>query len=236
MLRSGTRKFRDWSNFHSNKMCSCVRCCSVSMRWIAKTINWISLETREEWICDKRVHSPLTLELYSNRPCKICKFYQDKKTAVVRTCPPEVWSQRRKFYYRKQRLCTQRNIEARSRNYCCHEKAVRIKYSECVSVVLFIHHIMRMRCIKLSTVACLSPSLSLSLFFIFNFFFYIFTTWLQRIKLYYSTMCLLTDNYKSKLIWFFWYWRPIRMLLAPLYDTTKFLSYFYFWTDFESKR
>ena len=48
-------------------------------------------------------------------------------------------------------------------------------------------------------------------------------------------MCLLTNNYKSKLIWLFWYSRPIRMLLAPMYDPTKFLSYLYFWINFEPK-
>jgi hypothetical protein len=37
------------------------------------------------------------------------------------------------------------NINARSRNHCCSEKAVSITYSECVSVALGIHHTKRMR-------------------------------------------------------------------------------------------
>jgi hypothetical protein len=49
-----------------------------------------------------------------------------------------------------------RNIEARSRNHCCSGKAVSIKYSECVSVALVIQHAKRMRCIILSSVACLA--------------------------------------------------------------------------------
>jgi len=34
----------------------------------------------------------------------------------------------------------QRNIEARSRNRCCHGKAINVTYSECVSVILIIKH------------------------------------------------------------------------------------------------
>jgi hypothetical protein len=49
-----------------------------------------------------------------------------------------------------------RNIEARSRNHCCREKAVSITYSECVSVALVIQHAMRMRRIILSSVSGLA--------------------------------------------------------------------------------
>jgi hypothetical protein len=49
-----------------------------------------------------------------------------------------------------------RNIEARSRNHCCHWKELSITYSECVSVALVIQHEMRMRRIILSYVACLA--------------------------------------------------------------------------------
>ena len=38
-----------------------------------------------------------------------------------------------------------RNIETRSHNHCCHEKAVSITYSECVFVALVILHATRMR-------------------------------------------------------------------------------------------
>jgi hypothetical protein len=49
----------------------------------------------------------------------------------------------------------QRNIETRSRNYCCYEKAMSITYSECVSVASVIQQAKRMRRIILSSVACL---------------------------------------------------------------------------------
>jgi hypothetical protein len=41
-------------------------------------------------------------------------------------------------------MYVQRNITARSRNHCCCEKAIRTKYSECVSVALGIQREMRM--------------------------------------------------------------------------------------------
>ena len=49
-----------------------------------------------------------------------------------------------------------RNIEVRSRNHFCCEKAVSITYYECVSVVLVMQHAKRMRRIILSSVACLA--------------------------------------------------------------------------------
>jgi hypothetical protein len=53
--------------------------------------------------------------------------------------------------------CTYKcNIEARSRNHFCSGKVISIKYSECVSVALVIQHTKRMRCIILSSVACLA--------------------------------------------------------------------------------
>jgi hypothetical protein len=36
-------------------------------------------------------------------------------------------------------------FETRSRNHCCRGKATNIKYSEYVSVALFIQHVTRMR-------------------------------------------------------------------------------------------
>ena len=50
----------------------------------------------------------------------------------------------------------QRNIEARSRNHCCHGKAVSVTYSECVCVALVIQYVTRMLHIILSCVACLA--------------------------------------------------------------------------------
>jgi hypothetical protein len=38
----------------------------------------------------------------------------------------------------------QRHTEVRSRNQCCHGKAIRITYSECVLVALVIQHVNRM--------------------------------------------------------------------------------------------
>jgi len=44
--------------------------------------------------------------------------------------------------------------EARSRNFCCHGKPIRITYSECVSVALVMQHAMRMRRTLLPPVGC----------------------------------------------------------------------------------
>jgi hypothetical protein len=49
-----------------------------------------------------------------------------------------------------------RNIDVRSRNNSCIGKAVRITYSECVSVALVIQHAKRMRHIISLSVACLA--------------------------------------------------------------------------------
>jgi hypothetical protein len=51
-------------------------------------------------------------------------------------------------------MYVQRNIEARSRNCCCHGKAINVTCSECVSVVLVIQHAKRMRHVILSSVSC----------------------------------------------------------------------------------
>jgi len=53
--------------------------------------------------------------------------------------------------------CTyKRNFEARSCNYCHRGKAIRITYSEYLSVALVIQQTKRMRCVVLSSVASLS--------------------------------------------------------------------------------
>jgi hypothetical protein len=49
-----------------------------------------------------------------------------------------------------------RIIQARSRNHCCHVKAISITYSQCVSVALAIQHAKRMRRIIFSSVGCLA--------------------------------------------------------------------------------
>jgi hypothetical protein len=55
------------------------------------------------------------------------------------------------------RQCTyKRNTEARSRNHCCHWKAISITNSECLSVALVIQHAKGVRRIILSSVACLA--------------------------------------------------------------------------------
>jgi hypothetical protein len=46
------------------------------------------------------------------------------------------------------------NTGGRSRNHCCRRKAIRVTYSECVSVALVIKHAKRMRRIILSSVVC----------------------------------------------------------------------------------
>jgi hypothetical protein len=45
------------------------------------------------------------------------------------------------------------NIEKRSRDHCCRDKAISIAYSEYVSVALVIQHAKRMRRIILPSVA-----------------------------------------------------------------------------------
>jgi hypothetical protein len=50
----------------------------------------------------------------------------------------------------------QHNTEARSRNHCCHGKAISITYSQCVSAALAIQHAKRMHRVILSSVACLA--------------------------------------------------------------------------------
>jgi len=47
-----------------------------------------------------------------------------------------------------------RNDEERSRNHYCRGKAIRITYSECVSVALGIQHAMHMPHVILPSVAC----------------------------------------------------------------------------------
>ena len=56
----------------------------------------------------------------------------------------------------RQAMYVEHNIEACSRNNCCHGKAKSIKNSECVSVALVIQHAKRMRCIILSSMTCLA--------------------------------------------------------------------------------
>ena len=64
------------------------------------------------------------------------------------------------------RQCTYnvRNMEGRSCNRCYSGKAISVPYSECVSVALGIQHVMRMRRIILSSVACLAVQYFSTLF------------------------------------------------------------------------
>ena len=60
----------------------------------------------------------------------------------------------------QERQCTyKRNIEARSRNRCCHGKVISVTYFECVSAALVIQQVKRVRRIILSSVACLAVPL-----------------------------------------------------------------------------
>jgi hypothetical protein len=59
------------------------------------------------------------------------------------------------YFHQEQNTNKTRNIEARSRNHCCHGKAVSITYSECVCVALVFQHAKHMRSIILPSVACL---------------------------------------------------------------------------------
>ena len=63
------------------------------------------------------------------------------------------------------RQCTYKcNTDALPRINCCRGKAIRIEYSECVSVALVIQHAERMSRIILSSVACLAVPYCSTLF------------------------------------------------------------------------
>jgi hypothetical protein len=47
---------------------------------------------------------------------------------------------------KQDKQCTyKRNNKTLSRNHCCREKTISVKYSECVSVYLVMHHVKRMQ-------------------------------------------------------------------------------------------
>jgi hypothetical protein len=83
----------------------------------------------------------------------------DNTTTVSRTCTDARIFARNSFQnlsIQQERQSTyKRNIEARSRNHCCHGKEINITYSEYVFVALDIQHVNLMRRIILSSVACL---------------------------------------------------------------------------------
>jgi hypothetical protein len=54
----------------------------------------------------------------------------------------------------RQAMYVQCNVEERSHNHCCRQKAVSITYSECVFVILVTQHAKHMHHIILSSVAC----------------------------------------------------------------------------------
>jgi len=55
---------------------------------------------------------------------------------------------------RDRRCVYEGNFEVRSCNHCCCKKAIRITYSECVSVALGIQHAKHVRRIIVTFVAC----------------------------------------------------------------------------------
>ena len=57
----------------------------------------------------------------------------------------------------------ERNIEVLSPNHCCRGKLISIRYSECVSVALFLQHAKRMRRTILSSAAFLAVQYFLTL-------------------------------------------------------------------------
>jgi hypothetical protein len=54
----------------------------------------------------------------------------------------------------RQGVYVERNIEVRSRNNCCHGKAISTTYSECVFVALVMQQTKRIRLVILPFVAC----------------------------------------------------------------------------------
>ena len=87
------------------------------------------------------------------------KFYTRKPTYNGISKQLDVFFVLSKYPYTLKRIKTGnlliRHIKARSYNHFYRGKAIRITYSECVSVTLFIQHAMRMRRTVLSAVACL---------------------------------------------------------------------------------
>jgi hypothetical protein len=62
---------------------------------------------------------------------------------------------RKYLIFMQQKKCKYNSIvDARSHNYCCLGKAIRIIYSECVSVSLVIQDVRRMLRITLLSVSC----------------------------------------------------------------------------------
>jgi hypothetical protein len=82
-----------------------------------------------------------------------CETERDSQNMFVTTGMPQVGN----LSENKQgKQCTYKSkMEARSRNHCCRRKALSITYFHCVSAASVIQHVLRMRHIVLSPVACL---------------------------------------------------------------------------------
>jgi hypothetical protein len=86
-----------------------------------------------------------------------------KPTRLPRRLILPDWSHPRNNGITRQAITHKRSPEARSRNHCCHGRAINIIYFECVSVVLDMQHVKRMRRIILPSVACLAVPYSSTL-------------------------------------------------------------------------
>jgi hypothetical protein len=86
-----------------------------------------------------------------------CCYMNLQEGLINISAPYSVPPRRTAFIATTEAMYVQRNVEARSPNNCCREKAIGITYSECVFVALLVQHAMRMRRIILSYVACLAP-------------------------------------------------------------------------------
>ena len=90
------------------------------------------------------------------------------------------------------------NINARSCNHCCSEKAIIISYSECVSVLLIIHHAKRMRHIILLSVA----------------------VWLYKFFQYYLTKGMIFRKKVSNIKCVFWFSLQLRQKMTHSKDNS----------------
>jgi hypothetical protein len=96
------------------------------------------------------INNEITFFEHKSRVFQFSVLQLLNKLSHIKTCPSAL-----RHAVEADRHCTyKRNIEARSRNHSCRGKAISIIYSECVSVALVTQHVMRMRRIILSSMAC----------------------------------------------------------------------------------
>ena len=109
----------------------------------------------EELRRKKGQHSPNMKPQNLEKHKYYCQYEEDYELQTDRKKLDYMFVNCEKTQTQHDRQCTyKRNTEERSRNHRCSGKAMSITYSD--SVVLVIHHTMRMRHITLSSPTCLA--------------------------------------------------------------------------------